>query len=199
METGQPKTPSALDQTAVSTLPIGARLLRIWLPPEFDPEGNSPASQLLKARLDEFAKENPDVRLEVRVKALEGVGGLLDSLVAANVAAPLALPDLVLLPRPTLESAALKGLLHPYDGLTNIMDETSWYEYAKQMAHVQSSVYGIPFAGDALLQAYHPSLQQTPPADLESALALGEVLVFPATDSQATFTLGTYLADGGSV
>jgi ABC-type glycerol-3-phosphate transport system substrate-binding protein len=169
------------------------------LPPEFDPEGTSPASQLLKARLDEFAKENPDVRLEVRVKALEGVGGLLDSLVAANVAAPLALPDLVLLPRPTLESAALKGLLYPYDGLTSIMDDTSWYKYAMQMAHVQSSIYGIPFAGDALLQAYHPSLQQVPPQDMETALSLGEVLVFPATDPQATFTLGTYLADGGSL
>ena len=28
---------------------------------------------------------------------------------------------------------------------------------------------------------------------------LGEVLLFPATDPQALFTLGTYLADGGSV
>ena len=198
-ETGQPQTPSAPAGTVVPTLPVGARLVRLWLPPEFDPEGTSPASQLLKARLDEFAKENPDVRLEVRVKALEGVGGLLDSLVAANVAAPLALPDLVLLPRPTLESAALKGLLYPYDGLTSIMDDTSWYKYAMQMAHVQSSIYGIPFAGDALLQAYHPSLQQVPPQDMETALSLGEVLVFPATDPQATFTLGTYLADGGSL
>jgi multiple sugar transport system substrate-binding protein len=198
-ETGQPQTPSALEGTAVPTLPIGARLVRVWVPPEFDPEGTTPASQLFKARLDEFAIQNPDVRLEVRVKALEGVGGLLDSLVAANVAAPLALPDLVLLPRPTLESAALKGLLYPYEGLTKIMDDSSWYEYARQMAHVQSSIYGIPFAGDALLQAYHPSLRPTPPQDMDTTLSLGEVLVFPATDPQATFTLGTYLADGGSV
>ncbi len=198
-ETGQPQPPSVLEGTLEPTLPIGARLVRVWLPPEFDPEGTSPANQLLKARLDEFANENPDVRLEVRVKALEGVGGLLDSLVAANVAAPLALPDLLLLPRPTLESAALKGLLYPYDGLTNIMDDTSWFDYARQMAHLQSSVYGIPFAGDALLLAYHPSLQSTPPQDMETALTSGEVLVFPATDPQAAFTLSTYLADGGSV
>ena len=195
-----PTQPSGLpDGTVVPTLPIGARLVRLWLPPGFDPEGTSPASKLLKARLDEFASQNPDVRLEVRVKALEGAGGLLDSLVAANVAAPLALPDLVLLPRPVLESAALKGLLFPYDGLTNIMDGGSWFEYARQMAHVQSSTYGIPFAGDALLLAYHPSLRSTPPADLEDSLSLGEVLLFPATDPQAIFTLATYLADGGSV
>ncbi len=191
--------PVLADGTVVPTLPIGARLVRLWLPPEFDPEGNSPANKLLKTRLNEFASQNPDVRLEVRVKALEGAGGLLDSLVAANVAAPLALPDLVLLPRPVLESAALKGLLYPYDGLTNIMDGGNWFEYARQMAHVQSSTYGIPFAGDALLLAYHPSLRSTPPADLETSLSLGEVLLFPATDPQAIFTLATYLADGGSV
>ncbi len=199
LETGQPQTPIAPEQTAVSTLPAGARLVRIWLPPDFDPQGNSPASRLLKARLEQFASENPDVRLEVRVKALEGEGGMLDSLVAANVAAPLALPDLVLLPRPLLESAALKGLLYPYDGLTSIMDNVSWFEYARQMAHVQSSTYGIPFAGDAMLLAYHPSLGQPPPSDLETTISLGEVLLFPATDPQASFTLGTYLADGGSV
>ena len=97
-----------------------------------------------------------------RIKALEGAGGLLEILVAANVAAPLALPDLVLLPRPTLESAALKDLLYPYDGLTNIMDDASWFEYARQLAHVQSSTYGIPFAGDAMVLAYHPSSSSNP-------------------------------------
>jgi multiple sugar transport system substrate-binding protein len=198
-KTAQPQTPQALQGTDIPSQPGGGRLVRVWVPPEFDPQGASPASQVLKARLDEFATENPDVRLEVRVKSLEGVGGLLDSLVAANVAAPLALPDLVLLPRPLLESAALKGLLYPYDGLTSIMEGGSWYDYARQMAKVQSSTYGIPFAGDAMLLAYHPSLQNTPPADLEAALALGDVMLFPATDPQATFTLGSYLADGGSV
>ena len=79
------------------------------------------------------------------------------------------------------------------------MEDESWFEYARQMAHVQSSTYGIPFAGDAMLLAYHPSSVQTPPADLETSLTLGEVLLFPATDPQALFTLGTYLADGGSV
>ncbi len=197
--TGEPQSTPAPGQTAVPSPPIDTRLVRIWLPPEFDPQGNSQASQLLKARLDAFASENPNVRLEVRIKAQEGIGGLLDSLVAANVAAPLALPDLVLLPRPTLESAALKGLLYPYDGLTSIMDDASWFEYARQMAHVQSSIYGIPFAGDALMLAYHPSLQQDPPANLETALSLGEVLLFPATDLQAAFTLSSYMAEGGSV
>ena len=99
--------PTTTGVPAHATQPIGGLLVRIWLTPEFDPEGKGTASGLLKARLEEFAAENPEVRLEVRVKAVDGSGGLLDSLVAANAAAPLVLPDLVLLPRPLLESAAL--------------------------------------------------------------------------------------------
>jgi ABC-type glycerol-3-phosphate transport system substrate-binding protein len=174
-------------------------MLRIWLPPEFDPEGNSPASQLLKTRLDEFAAENPDVRLEVRVKALDGEGGMLDSLVAASAAAPLALPELVLLPHPALESAALKGLIYPYDGLTSLMEDPEWFEYARQLAHVKSSTYGVPFAGDAMVMAYRPSLLGIRSYNLEDFLELGEVMLFPAADPQALFTLNQYQAEGGSL
>jgi ABC-type glycerol-3-phosphate transport system substrate-binding protein len=174
-------------------------MVRIWLPPDFDPDGNNPASSLLKTRLEQFATENPDIRLEVRVKILDGAGGLLESLVAANVAAPLAMPDLVLLPRAMLESATLKGLLYPYDGLTNIMEDQSWFEYARQLAQLQSSTYGIPFAGDVLVLAYHPSMLEIPPVDLETSLSLGEVLLYPATDPQALFTLSMYMADNGNL
>jgi ABC-type glycerol-3-phosphate transport system substrate-binding protein len=174
-------------------------MIRIWLPPEFAPEINKPANQLLKARLEKYAAEHPDIRLEVRVKALEGAGGMLEALVAANTAAPLALPDLVLLPRALLESAALKGLLYSYDGLTSAIDDSGWFDYANQLAHLKASTYGLPFAGDALVLAYHPSLVEATPHDLETALSLGEVLLIPASDPQAIFTLGMYLAKGESL
>jgi ABC-type glycerol-3-phosphate transport system substrate-binding protein len=192
-------TPDIPGETEASTQTAEAGILRIWLPPEFDPEGNSPASQLLNDRLDEFEAQNPGTKLDVRVKALDGTGGLLDALVSANAAAPLALPDLVLLPRPLLESAALKGLLHPYDGLSSLMDDPSWFDYARQLAHLKSSTYGIPFAGDAMALAYHPSGLDNPPDVLESGISLGEELLFPATDPQALFTLGLYLAPGESL
>jgi ABC-type glycerol-3-phosphate transport system substrate-binding protein len=195
----QTETPTTIERTGISTQPIGGSMVHIWLPPEFDPDGNNPASKLLKARLEKFAAENPGTRVEVRLKALEGIGGLLESLVAANVAAPLILPDLVLLPRPLLESATLKGLLYPYDGLTSIMEDQSWFKYARQLAHVQSGTYGIPFAGDALVLAYHPSAMETPPAGLETSLSLGKVLLYPATDPQALFTLSMYMAERGSL
>ncbi|MGE5124531.1 MAG: extracellular solute-binding protein [Acidobacteriaceae bacterium] len=185
--------------TGTSTQSLEMNTLRIWLPPEFDPQADNPASQLLKARLDQFVLANPDVRLDVRVKAVEGSGGLLDALVAASAAAPLALPDLVLLPRPLIESATLKGLLHPFDQLTSIMDDPGWFEFARQLALIKDSTYAIPFAGNALAMVYHPSQIESPPHDLEGVLATGKVLLFTATDSQALFTLCLYLGMGADL
>jgi multiple sugar transport system substrate-binding protein len=193
------KTPNPSGEFVNTTQTTEGAILHVWLPREFDPAGNSPASQLLKARLDEFVAVHPGVGLEVRVKALDGPGGLLDALAAANAAAPLALPDLVLLPRPLLESAALKGLLYPFDGLTSLVDDPSWFEYARQLARVKGSTYGMPFVGDALVMAYHPSIIDKIPNSLEASISLGDVLLFPATDPQALFSLDTYLATGESL
>jgi hypothetical protein len=82
----------------------------------------------------------------VRIKALDGPGGLLDALSAANAAAPLALPDLILLPRPQLETAALKGLLTPFDGLSASLNNGDWYDYARDLAQLQDSTFGLPLA-----------------------------------------------------
>jgi len=190
----QTETPNIPEEMPAGTPPAGGVMVRIWLSPEFDPDGNDPASQLLKNRLEQFEAENPDARLEVRIKDLEGTGGLLESLFAANAAAPLALPDVVLLPRALLESATLKGLLYPYDGLTNLMNDPGWFEYARELAHLETRTYGIPFAGDALVMAYHPSMLETAPTDLETTLSLGEEILFQATDPQALYTMCMYLA-----
>jgi multiple sugar transport system substrate-binding protein len=196
--------PGSVSPTVTATnsraTPTGnSAVLQVWLPPEFDPNVNEIASGYLKARLDEFSSANPGVSLEIRIKALEGAGGMLESLVAANAAAPKALPDLVLLPRPLLESAALKGLLFPYDGLTNIMDDQNWFEYARQLAHINTSTYGIPFAGDAMVLAHRPSLLGVSPHNLETTIGLGEVMLYAAADPQALFTISLYLASGGSL
>lgn len=192
-------TPGAPGGTEVVPPTAGAGTLRIWLPPEFDPAGGSPASQLLKNRLEKFVSQNPGLELDVRVKAADGAGGLLDALISANAAAPLALPDLVLLPRPLLESAALKGLLHPYEGYSSFMDDPSWFDYARQLAQLKTSTYGMPFSGNALVMAYRPSVIENPPKNLENAISLSEALLFPASDPQALFTLCMYLATGESL
>ena len=169
------------------------------MPPQFAPVSGSVAGDLLQARLDEFAAEQADVSIQTRVKPLDGPGGLLDSLTTASAAAPLALPDLVALPRPVLETAALKGFLHPFDDLINDLEDPDWYDYARQLARLQDSQFGQPFAGDALILVYRQEIVPEPPSTLTSDLQSEGPLVFPAADPQALFTLALYQAAGGSI
>jgi len=188
-------TPGSTELTPVST---GTITLRLWLPPEFDPQAGTPAGDLLNTRLQEFIQQNPGVAIQVRLKATEGAGGLLESLVTANAAAPLALPDLVALPRPLLESAALKGLIYPYDNLSISLEGEGWYEYARQLAHLQTTPFGLPFAGDALVLTYRTTALSAP-QDWQEMLSGTSILVFPAADPFAYFTLTLYLAQDGQL
>jgi ABC-type glycerol-3-phosphate transport system substrate-binding protein len=196
-----PQTPTSTPiSTSESTPPAsGPTVLRIWVPPQFDPEGDSPASDLLKQRLDSYTAERPDLRIETRVKASSGTGGLLDSLSSANAAAPLAVPDLILLPRASLEIAALKGLLFPFDGLTDPLDDSDWYPYAQELGQIQTSTFGLPFAGDALVSLYRPSEIEIHPADWSIALEAGHPIAFPAAEPSAIFPLAQYLSTGGQI
>lgn len=194
-------TPTAtLQPTVESTLPApGPTVLTIWLPPQFDPASGTPAGNLLQSRLDQYTAQRPDVRIETRIKAASGSGGLLDSLSTANAAAPLIVPDLILLPRESVEIAALKGLLFPFDEYSNTLDDDDWYPYAQDLAHLQASIYGIPFAGNALVSLYRPAEIEIPPEDWTSTLELGQPLAFPAADEKALFTLAQYLSTGGLI
>ena len=200
-------TPSpALTQTETPTSPPtsgGPATLVIWVPPQFDPNSDSPAGEIFKSRLQAFSQRMPGVQVQVRVKAEEGPGGLYDSLSTASAAAPDALPDLVALPPQILQATALKGLLQPYDSLTIAMSDPDWYEYARQLAYLQSSLFGLPFAGDALLLVHRSEAVNGAVdgalRDWQAVLDAEEPLMFAAADPQALFTLSQYQANGGTV
>jgi len=178
-----------------TTTPGGPRTLRIWVPPQFDPSAETPAGALLQARLDEFIARRPSLQIEVRVKPESGTSGLPNALTTTRSAAPSTMPDLVALSRVNLESATAKGLLHPLDGLTTLPDDPDWYPYARQMAHIQNTTFGLPFAGDAMaLVGYRAPL---PTAWNE--LSDETIFIFPAADSRALFTLSLYLSAGGTL
>jgi ABC-type glycerol-3-phosphate transport system substrate-binding protein len=173
--------------------------LKVWVPPQFDPADGSRAGELLQARFDEFVARRPDAHVEVRVKAVEGPGGLLDSLSTASAAAPLALPDLIALPRDLLETAAIKGLLYPYDQVLDIRDDPDLFHFANQLAFLQENTFGLPFAGDALILVYRPSIIEESAHDWGTALQTPGPLAFPASDPQSLFTLALYQSTGGPI
>jgi len=174
-----------------------ARILRVWLPPRFDLNAGTAAANLLKGRFAEFEAGHPGLKIEVRIKAEDGDSGLLNSLTISSNAAPAALPDLVALPRPALETAALKGLLHPIDGLSTALQSPDWYPYARDLGHVQNIGYGLPFAGEAMVLLYRSEMDGD--VNWNNIFSGKHSLSFPAGDPQALFALSLYISADGEV
>jgi ABC-type glycerol-3-phosphate transport system substrate-binding protein len=104
------------------------------------------------------------------------------------------MPARVLRPPPHLDAAALRGLLHPLDGLTTVLDDPDWYPYAHQLARIQNTVFGLPAAGDALVLAGYSDPLPTDWEALED-----QTFLFAAAEPQAYFSLALYLSTGASL
>jgi ABC-type glycerol-3-phosphate transport system substrate-binding protein len=189
-----PQPSPAITSTASSAAEPG--VLRVWLPPRFDPSADTTASKLLKQRLAEFQSTHTRLIVEVRIRAEEGETSLLNSLALTSQAASSNLPDLIALPRPDLESAALQGLLHPVDGLSTMLDDPGWVPYARSLGHIQNIGYGLPFAGEALVMAHRPELQFD---NWDDILASKQPLLFPAGDPLSVVALALYVSAGGKL
>ncbi|MGB9674258.1 MAG: extracellular solute-binding protein [Anaerolineales bacterium] len=186
---------------AVTPAPTSSQsnILRLWLPPQWDPNSDSPVGHLLDERLKGFEAQFPALTIEVRIKANDGVGGMLDSLTNASAAAPLALPDLALLSRPLLEASAQKGILHPLNSYQGNPEEDIWYPYARQLTMVQNTNYGIPFTGDLFVLAYSKSITSEIPKDWGDWMASPYRLSFNGNDTQAMVLMVIYLLNGGKL
>jgi ABC-type glycerol-3-phosphate transport system substrate-binding protein len=192
-------TPEPNATLAVVTPSVAQTQLVIWVPPQFDPGLDTQAAALLSQRLDAFESIHPDVTVEVRVKTVEGRGGLLDSLSAASSAAPKALPALILLSSEDLENAALKDILLPLDSFYKNFNDPDWLPYASQLSLVQDTRYGVPLAGDALVMAYRPLQSPFPPTTWQELSLQDQPVAFPAADEDALTILSMYLASGGKL
>ena len=194
-----PEETSAPNDTPVAPSPSTTqpRILRIWLPSRFDPNGTTGAANILRQRLADFESEHPGLELEVRIKADENELDIVNAVSVTSLAAPSALPDLIALSRPALEFASLKGLLHPLDGLSATMDDANWYEYARQLGHIQNTGYGLPFAGDAFILAYHSDVERI--SNWNDIMASENPLVFTAGDPKALVALSLYVSANGEL
>lgn len=183
-------TPSPLPEpTATATSPAqtphaAPLVLRVWVTPRFDPASDP----LLQARLEAFAATHAGLKIEVRVK---DESSLLESLRLTAFAAPAASPDLVALPRAGLEAAAAQGLIQPLDA--SLLGDAGWHALARSLGYVRDSVYGLPFALDALVLA---SSADAPLITWQEVSDAG-ALAFNVND--ASFPLALYLSAGGEL
>lgn len=206
MPTATETVPSQTDTFAptVTVEPVtpipGAKTIVLWVPPQFNPASGTPAGDLLQKRLNQFMEVNPGVLVETRVKGASGPGGLLDSLTTSSIAAPGAMPSVVALSRTDLEQAALKSLVLSLDGLTPATKDAGLYPYAQNLGRIQTSTFGIPFAGDALILVYRTAdLDAKPPARWADIFDSRKVVIAPLDDDQAYLTLALYRSAMGPV
>jgi ABC-type glycerol-3-phosphate transport system substrate-binding protein len=150
----------------------------------------------LKQRFGRFEKEHPGLQIEVRIKGAPNES-VLDILSTTNSAAPAAMPDLIALSYSQMQAAALAGFLHPLDGLTNLLQEPDWYAFARELGNVQNAEYGIPFACNAMMIVYRPSIFELPPANWNSILNSGTHIAFSISPTHADFPLSLYLSAKG--
>lgn len=170
------------------------RLLRIWLPPQFDPNAGTPSAELLKQRLQDFENSHLGIQIEIRIK---GDSDILNTLSITTNAAPGAMPDLIALSHSNMQAAASAGYLHPLEGLTTVLQDPDWYAVAREIGHVQNTEFGLPFACDALLMIYRPAVFESAPLGWNAIFESGSYMAFPVSDPKVYFPLALYLSDAG--
>jgi maltose-binding protein MalE len=191
-ETSAPGTPGPGTPTAETPA-----VLRVWLPPEFTPDVSSAGGSVLAAQLQAFEQAHPGSAVELRTKAATGVGGLLNTLVAAANVAPGVLPNLIALRRDDLAAATEAGLIELLEAYVPADTLADFYPFAQSLGRVNGAWMGLPFAADARVLAYSTVLYPTPPvvwSDVDSG-----VYVTPGGESAALSLLSGYLARGGTL
>lgn len=192
-------TGQAMLSSAPTDTPPANNKLIVWLPPQFDPQSDTAAGHLLQAQLDSFQKDHPEWSVEVRLKAVSGRGGLLDALSTTSMAAPDALPTLIVLQDQDMQAAVLKGLLSPLNDPQLDQTAQDLLPYATQLGQLQGITYGYPLAGDALTLVYHPAQTPYPPSTWQELSTQRMPIFFPAADPQALTLLALYQTAGGNL
>jgi hypothetical protein len=136
--------------------------------------------------------------VDIRVKADSGPASLLESLVLTAAAAPDAMPSIALLNRSQMEEIAKKGIIFPYNELTATLDETDWFPYAKELATVQNSFFGMPLSGDSLVLVSRSTRAPAQTPTWEDVIKAGSSVLFAAADPLAAVPLALYRSAGGS-
>jgi multiple sugar transport system substrate-binding protein len=189
--------PTNSQKTQLSATPDPSQILTIWLPPEFDPQSNSNASQLMLSRLQEFEKSSPNIRIQVRIKNASGTEGMLEALSLTHAVAPLALPSVAILSYSDLGTAIRQDLIYPLSSIPALTNVSDWYPYSTAMAISDQKWYGAPFAGDALILVHRPNPGKQQDLRWDDIIQYSQPVYFPASDSNALTTLALYQSIAG--
>ncbi len=192
--TPEPETTPVQESTAIEAT---SNTLILWVPPEFF-SSQDISDRLLQAQIEDF-QDRYDYEVQLRIKESSGPNGMLPALESTLKTAPAAAPSLVLLSHSDLQRAASQGWIQPLEEIQQMLLTEDWYDYARLLGVSQNKGYGIPFAADAMILAYRPALVGATPQNWNDVLSHEAVVLFPAADPKALFTLQLYLSRGGTL
>ena len=194
-------TPEAILNKTISPIstPDTSGFMTVWFPPELNPNAASASGKLIAQRLLAFEKENPQIKIRIRIKTLSGPQGMLDTLAITQIAAPLAMPSIVILQQSDLESAVKQDLVYPVAASQSVKNGSDWYSYSQSMAQVNQKWYGIPFSGDALILLNRTDNNPPVIQNWNDLQQINQPLLFPASDPTALTTLALYQSLSGDI
>lgn len=206
-------TPSLIPAVRQVDLPVAtpttsAPLLtvRVWWPDELYPEAEEEEGILL-AQLDGFQQGMPGYTLDFRRKRTNGLGGILSTLRTAAPVASGALPDLTLMRREDMITAATEGLIFPVeDWVPATLVNGDLLPGARQLGEIDGVLYGVPYGLSTVHVVYRTTALPNPVLTFADVLSQKPRYGFPAGTAPTSWTLllqyrtaGGRLADDSGV
>ncbi|MEP7292364.1 MAG: extracellular solute-binding protein [Chloroflexota bacterium] len=170
----------------------GPVTLDIWWPEPLAPIDNQDAADLLSEQISAFQAANRDVTVNFRLKKAQDVGGIMSALRSANLVAPGAVPDLTLLRRSDLLTAAQGSLILTMDERTEAAVLDNLHPMVAALGRYNDRLYGLPYNVEVQHIAYQDDLYSPDGWDFASVLTEEKGFVFPA--GRATSLSDVFLA-----
>lgn len=194
----------ALDPAAAQATPVvqstpEKAVVSIWWPDELWPESNTDAATILNSQFELFRLTYASYDIDLRRKRTAGMGGILSTLRAAAPVAPGAMPDLTLLRRSDMLTAAREGLIVPLDEwMPADLAGANLFPGTRALGEVNGELYGIPYALVLHHAVYRLSMFEEPPLTFDAVIEAGTPYLFAGSASPVSWTaLLQYIAAGG--
>lgn len=193
------RAPRPVNAAAQITPTPAPETVRVWWPDELYPHDDELAQETLQTQWDGFAQAYPTLTLEVRRKRSSGLGGILSTLRTAVPVAPSALPDLTLMRRSDMITAANEGLIVPLDDwLPSDLADSNLLPGVRALGEINGVLYGVPYVLNVVHAAYRPAAMSAPPLSFADVLEGSISYLFPAGAIPISWTLLLqYRAAGG--
>ncbi len=194
--------PPATATPVPTATPAGASTIHVWWPEELYPAEGTVANDVLNSQFESFRLTYSSYSLDIRRKRMSGLGGILSTLRTAQPVAPGAIPDLTLMRRSELLTAATEGLIMPLtDWIPPDLVGTNLFPGVLALGEIDGELYGLPYAINVVHSLYRATVFDEPLITFSDVLAAEPALVFDANHTASSAVSLTvllqYIAAGG--